>query len=240
MFGQMPVRYGAWSLDPYNAPTAMGVAMNTAMGLGAIQNQWGRNQALNQQNQITQGTMPGLIGAQNAQNSGVMQTMPGLIDAQNAQNAANARYAMSNAAANNQGLYDKNNLTNAQTYYTTANGNVSAGVQDPSPAYFHLKATYDNLPDGSFEKQYIGGLLNKMVVTTGLPYMATGNQSQPAPSPAPATGGAPSAPVSPPQAPQNPFSQPWSLGFSTDGKYYDNNWKGYSLPDLQNIAQGNS
>lgn len=74
MFGYNSPRYGAWSLDPYGAPTASGIAMGLAQGIGNLQGTFSQNQARALQNQITQGTMPGLISAQNAQNQATTDT----------------------------------------------------------------------------------------------------------------------------------------------------------------------
>lgn len=80
MFGYSSPRYGAWSLDPYGAPTATGIAMGLAQGIGNLQGTFAQNQARNLQNQITQGTMPGLISAQNAQNEAKTDTaVPGAL-----------------------------------------------------------------------------------------------------------------------------------------------------------------
>lgn len=74
MYSQLPPKYGAWSMDPYNAPNIANIAMTTASGIGAIQNQMARNQGLQQQNSLMQQTMPGLVSAQNAQNMATTQT----------------------------------------------------------------------------------------------------------------------------------------------------------------------
>jgi hypothetical protein len=74
MFGYNSPRYGAWSLDPYNVPTVAGIAMNTAKGIGGIQDEFAQVQARQLQNALTKQTMPEQIEATNAQNSGVAQT----------------------------------------------------------------------------------------------------------------------------------------------------------------------
>lgn len=241
MMGYNAPRYGVWSLDPYNAPTAMGIAMNTAQGIGNMQSTWAKNQMQQQQNSMMQQTMPGLIGATNAQNQAMSQ------------------YALPNAAANNQGLVSRNNLTNAQigltgaqtglagaqTNLANANADVTQGVQDPTTAWLHLKNVYDNTADGTIEKQYIGGILNKMMLTTTAGGYMPGASQPPAqaPSAAPTSSdqGSPmmSPPPSAPQEPMNPVNQRWSLGWGADGRYYDNNWNAYSPTDLKNMAGGN-
>lgn len=211
----MSPRYGAWSIDPYGAPNVMSTAINTAQNVANIQGALARNLAMQQQNELAK------------------QTMPGLISAQNAQNQAQTQYAVPNMAANYQGILANNALTgartgltnaqaadtrsdipvnqartgliNAQAGYQNAQTDVTEGVQDPSASFNRLYQNYQNAPDGSFQKQYYGGLLNRMVNMSAAGYIGNAQPGQTA-------GAAPNSVGSPTYTASNGIITPKAAG----------------------------